>query len=243
MSPQPGARRPACARPEVNACPPRPATEEALSTWRPRLTVRSLVLMAGLLLAGTTPAVAQVWDAPSFMSPRPGEDVGLYVINTEDADVGFAGIWRQSGNLNLGLRAGLAGGDHISAGAEFHGPLNLVGSQSGLLLAWTAGIGATFNDALLLRTPFGISAGVSLGTPGGLVLTPYVHPRFAIELLVQDDADGVERSESDVTFDIDIAADAVLSDAFVLRAGVMLGRRTSFGAGLAYRIPRRIAVR
>jgi hypothetical protein len=195
----------------------------------------------GMLVAA--PAAAQVgWESPSFFSPRPGEDIGLYVTVPEGGgDTGFAAIWRQAGNLSLGVRGGVAG-NHYSLGAEFYGPLDLLGPQSSLLMAWVLGVGATFNDVTVLRVPVGISAGVGLGTPGGVQLMPYVHPRVAFELATYDVGDR-EETDTDFRFDVDLGADAVLGQQFVLRAGVTIGRFTTFGAGVAYRIPRRVTVR
>lgn len=209
----------------------------------PRTTL-ALILLLGTFAAGAmvTPAAAQVgWDSPSFFSPRPGEDIGLYVTVPDDGgDVGFAAIWRQAGNLSLGVRGGVAGNQY-SLGAEFYGPLDLLGPQSGLLMAWVLGVGASFNGVTTLRVPVGISAGVGLGTPGGVQLMPYAHPRVAFELSAYD-VGGREETDTDFRFDVDLGADAVLGQ-FVLRAGVTIGRFTTFGGGIAYRIPRRVTVR
>jgi hypothetical protein len=48
------------------------------------MTIRTLsalpwAVALGVLLS-TTPVSAQAWDAPSFFSPRPGEDLGLYAF-------------------------------------------------------------------------------------------------------------------------------------------------------------------
>jgi hypothetical protein len=201
-------------------------------------------LLALVFAVGTAaPAAAQIgWDAPSFFSPRPGEDIGLYIVVPDGGDdVGVSAIWRQSGNLSLGVRGGIAG-DQYSLGAEFYGPLDLLGPQSGLLMAWVLGVGATFNDVTVLRVPLGISAGIGLGAPGGVQLLPYVHPRVAFELAAYDVGDR-EETDTDFRFDVDLGADAVLGQSFVLRAGITFGRFTTFGAGVAYRIPRRVTVR
>ena len=53
---------------------------------------------------------AQHWETPTFFAPRPADDIGAYLVDTEGGDIGLAGIWRQSGNVNLGVRA-----DHSDA--------------------------------------------------------------------------------------------------------------------------------
>lgn len=201
-----------------------------------------LMVMAALVVAAPTSLAAQAWDAPSFFSPRPGEDLGLYAMTAEGSDDwGLAAIWRQAGNLNLGVRAGLMG-DHILLGAEFYRPFNLLGPQSGLLTSWVLGVGAGFNDVTTLRVPLGVSAGISLGTPGGVQLIPYAHPRVAFELAAYDTG-GREETDTDFRFDIDVGADALLGESFVLRVGATLGETTTFGAGIAYRLGRRLIVR
>jgi hypothetical protein len=185
------------------------------------------------------------WDAPTFFSPRPAEDIGIYVWQPEQAgaDYGIAGIWRQHGNLSLGVRAGLAGGDDYMVGAEFFGPLNLLGPQSGILMSWVLGLGATFDGVTQLRVPLGVSAGVNLGA-GGIQLMPYVHPRVAFDLLAWQQGDR-EETDTEFNFAVDVGADAALGEAFVLRVGATLvgpGSPT-FGAGIAYRMSRRLVVR
>jgi hypothetical protein len=202
-----------------------------------------LLVSAGLLMAPAAPLAAQAWDAPSFFSPRPGEDIGLYVIDAERVDdLGFAGIWRQEGNINLGVRAGLAGGDLFSVGAEFYGPLDILGPQSPLLVSWILGAGGTFNDATWLRIPLGASVGLNLGSSSSIRILPYVHPRVAFDLVAFDTPDG-EETETDFSFDVDLGADIGLGQQFVLRFGATIGEWDAIGAGIAYKMGRRLVVR
>lgn len=187
---------------------------------------------------------AQAWDAPTFFSPRPGEDLGIYAVKPDgEGDWGFMGIWRTEGNLNLGVRAGWLDGDAWMVGAEFHAPVDLTATGSGLLLSWVAGAGASFRDGYLqARVPVGISVGVQLGTQGLSVL-PYVHPRLALDLRSYDLPGDREQTDADIRFDVDLGADAVLNEAFVLRVGATIGKDNTFGMGIAYRLPRRLVVR
>jgi hypothetical protein len=203
----------------------------------------SLIVVAAVLLFGNAGRVAgQAWDNPTFFSPRPGEDIGIYVIRPEGVDdLGFTAIWRMEGNLNLGVRAGIAGGDHYLIGAEFYRPLDLLGPP--LLMSWVLGVGATFNDVTMLRVPFGISAGMAFGQPGGVQLLPYVHPRVALDVLVFNLPDGREETDTDVRLEVDLGADARLGESFVVRVGATIGEWNTFGAGIAYRFSRRLVVR
>lgn len=205
-----------------------------------------IFLTAAAWLATAAPLAAQAWDSPTFFSPRPGEDIGAYLIIPDgDGATGFAGIWRQSGNINLGVRAGLAGDDNIQVGAEFYGPVMLAGPGSSLLFSWILGLGAGFdNDETWLRVPVGLSAGVALGGPGSIaVIMPYVHPRLAIDFIAVETSDG-EVTDTELNFPIDIGADAAIGESFVLRLGATFGDgQNTFGAGIAYRMPRRVVVR
>ena len=205
---------------------------------------RFLLCVLALTLVAASDAAAQAWDSPSFFSPRPGEDIGVYVLKSdvEGSDLGFSAIWRQSGNINLGVRGGIIGDDFFSLGAELYGPLNLLGDQSGILMSWATGLGAGFNGVTTMRIPLGVSVGVNLGA-GGLAITPYAHPRVAFDLVAYDNAQGEEDTDTDVNFDIDLGADAALGQSFVLRVGVTLGSNNVFGAGIAYRMSRRLEVR
>lgn len=204
-----------------------------------------------LCACSAAPLAAQSWEAPTFFAPVPGEDLGLYYVSPEGSSWGFAALWRQEGSLNLGVRAGIASFDsrsHYQIGAEFHGPVDLLGPGSGLLFSWVLGAGATFNDVTWLRIPAGLSAGMEVGTPGGLTIKPYVHPRVALDLFAYDNRAGDEVTETEFDIDIDLGADAALGESFVLRFGVTLGGLTShrsntFGAGIALRTPRRVTVR
>jgi hypothetical protein len=209
------------------------------------MRIRTLFLAGAALFIATGDAHAQAWDNPGFFSPRPGDDIGLYVLSPENGDAGLAGIWRQSGNINLGVRAGIGGrsGDRtVLVGAEFFGPLNLE-TGTNLLLSWIVGAGASFDGLTWLRIPVGASIGIPVAAGGGLTILPYAHPRAALDVFVFDLGDDEEETETELNFDIDIGADFELGSSWVIRAGATFGVEDTFGAGIAYRIPRRVVVR
>jgi hypothetical protein len=185
---------------------------------------------------------AQAWDAPTFFSPRPGEDIGVYAFRPQDSDWGISGIWRQEGNLNLGVRLGVTNDNAVLVGSEFYKSLNL--RTSPLLVSYMVGAGATFNgDVTELRIPFGVSVGAQLGQAGGLRVLPYVHPRIAFQYTVTDLGNGNEVTDSDFPFDLDIGADIPLGASWVLHAGGTVTNGGVYGVGLAYRMSRRLVVR
>ena len=213
---------------------------------------RSLVITVALSAAFTGTAFAQAgWDAPTFFSPRPMDDVGIYGFKT-DSDflgdpTGVKLIWRQSGNLNLGVHAGTADlddfGDAILLGGEFYGPLTRATASTGLIMSWGLGAGAVFGENYVdLSIPLGVSVGMSLGT-GGVSILPYVHPRVSFDLSSFDNVLGEEETETNIGLSVDLGVDVGLGERFILRAGGSFGDRDAYGVGLALRIPRKVSVR
>lgn len=215
---------------------------------------KTLGAAALLLIAGVAPAAAQAWDSPTFFAPRPGEDLGIFLTVPEEdqGDVGFQAIWRQQGNLSLGVRGGVGGIDGnrtILLGAEFFGALPV--SSFPLNATWVLGFGAGFNDdATQLRVPVGVSIGTVLGEGTSFVIQPYVHPRVAFDLIAFDTGDN-EETETDFSGAIDLGADVALSPQWVVKVGYTFAigpdygtsfdfYPNTFGAGVAYRMPRRV---
>lgn len=206
------------------------------------MRIRIAVLTVGLMLGSAVPVAAQSWDSPSFFSPQPGEDIGLYVAGLTGGDIGIAGIWRQSGNINLGVRAGLTD-DVIHVGGEYYKELNVPGPQSAVLMSWVLGLGASFNDDVTwLRVPLGVSGGLSLDA-GGMNVLPYVHPRVTLDFVTVGRG-AEEESNTEFNLPVDVGADVAIGTSFVARVGATLNDGgTVFGAGLAMRMSRRLIVR
>src|SRR5919108_2637867 len=200
----------------------------------------SVLLVFGML-AGAAPLAAQ-WESPTFFAPRPGEDLGLYYVSPAGVNEwGIHGIWRQEGNLSFGVRLGLEENEVFHVGAEFYGPLGLAAPESSLLFSWALGLGASIMDDITwLRVPLGVSIGMNLGSPGTMQLKPYVFPRVAFDLLAIE-VGGEEETDTEFNVPIDAGVDVDVG-AFVLRGGVTFSLTeedaTSFGAGIALKMPR-----
>jgi hypothetical protein len=207
--------------------------------------MRRIVLSVLVGLVSASALNAQAWDAPSFFSPRPGEDIGIYAFKLDSdagGGTGFSGIWRQSGNLNLGVRVGVVDSDHWLVGGEYYG--NLSALTGPLVASWVVGFGGTFfDDVTMLRIPLGVSVGLDLGARGGLSIMPYAHPRVAYDLVARDNALGEEETDDEFKIAVDLGADIALGSSLVGRVGFTLGDTNTFGAGIAYRMPRRVEVR
>jgi hypothetical protein len=188
------------------------------------------------------------------------DDLGLYYVRSDRADDfsnfddpnGLKIIWRQSGNLNLGVHVGTGDlsniGESILVGAELYGPLSRVGASSGLLVNWSAGIGAAFGDLgdnidyIDFSVPVGVSIGARLGS-GSTAIVPYVHPRVSLDVVAVT-IDDVEETDTKVGFAADLGADVDLGERFILRGAYTIGEdRGAFGVGMAYRMPRKVIVR
>jgi hypothetical protein len=196
---------------------------------------RTTLFVVTACLVSVAGVRGQGWDVPSFLPPRPGDDLGVYVTN--QGQWGIQGIWRSSG---LGVRGGYVsttGSGALLIGAETFG--RFIGTERGFPLdvALTLGGGATFTSFTMIR----IAAGASLGTVlpfGGLSLQPYVHPRLALDLLASGD-DLATR----FPFLLDAGADLAMGEGLKIRIGATLTEDTAFGVGVAFQMARGVAVR
>lgn len=202
------------------------------------MKTKIVMIAAALMVAGG--AEAQVWDAPSFLPPRPGEDLGIYFTQPDNADWGLQGIWRQHGNLNLGVRLGYvdyANDGAFIAGAETWGALASAGPELPVDVSWTLGLGAAFGDFTLLTVPVGLSVGRLL-VLSPITLQVYGHPRLALVAASVND-----QTETDLEVFFDLGADVHLNPEWKARLGFTLGGTDAFGIGLAKRFGRGVAVR
>ncbi len=207
--------------------------------------------LAGAALAPLTTTSLQAqsfkpiaaWDGPDFMAPGPESGIGVYYIHPRDTDGGVAATWRSGSGLNLGVR-----GDYIHSifgsswgiGGEAKGGIGAMAPP--LVINWTAGIGALITSASDgsgagesdLRVPVGLSIGLRL-VSGGLILTPYVHPRVSLAYVSFNNGGG---SDTSVEFDTDVGADLQLTPGVTLRLGGTFGDQPALGAGLALALGR-----
>lgn len=201
------------------------------------MILRSVALGA-LLLAAPAHAWAQ-WSAPTFMPPRPGDDIGLYLSST--GDFGIQGIWRQHGNLNLGVRGGYIESDAhggVLVASETWGLLASAGQPLPVDVAWTAGVGAVFNSGTWLEIPVGASVGRTFGL-APVTVQLYGHPRLSLVLSSGDD----QEDETELIGLFDLGADIYLTNGLRLRTGLTMGRFDALGLGLAIAWGRGVEVR
>jgi hypothetical protein len=202
-------------------------------------------LFVFVLVCNQTSAQQIPWDAPSFFSPNALDEVGLYLSRVGGQTTGLSGIWRQSGNLNLGVRAGVGdldkAGESVLVGAEFYGALSSLLPRE-LAGSWVLGAGAVFSDSYtLFSIPLGATVGLLLGS-GRVQIVPYIHPRISLDIEAVD-LDGDEQTITTSRVALDIGADVNVGQRAILRLGASLIERDALGMGLALRWPRSVSVR
>lgn len=211
---------------------------------------RSLIiaLFATPMLAGALRA--QTWDAPMFYGPKPMDELGLYYFKSPFGSVdvnGLKAIWRQTGNINLGVQAGVGDlsdlGDAVMVGAELGNSLTGIGSRNGLAAAWSLGAGATFGHGYAdLSVPLGVSIGLTLGS-GNTTIVPFVHPRVSLDVSSFDNpATGKEETDTNIGLEADLGVEVGLGQRFLVRGGYSFGDRDAWGIGFALRTPRKVSV-
>lgn len=188
-----------------------------------------LVLCLGLLGVGATAGSAQVFT-PSYLSPRAGGDLGLY-LSESPGNFALEGIWRRNlGGYDLGVRLGVADVQDAAVllGGELRNPFQVEGAP--LNLAFSSGVQAILTEDF---TSAGFIVGVTAGRtfiPGDFSVTPYIHPRVGLVSAPRRDADLRARILADIG--VDVAFQPNLS----FRIGLGIGSETSdWGIGLAWR--------
>ncbi len=195
------------------------------------MKMRTLAAAAAVLAMSAQAAGAQVFT-PTYLAPRVGSDLGVYVSDGP-GDLAIEGIWRRplSGGSGLGLRAGFADANDGSAlllGVDYRNPLSLAGTAP-IDLALTLGAQGMLGDLDAIGAQVGLSIGYTFTTPE-VTLTPYIHPRLAF---VNVDAGGEDDSEIEPLADLGI--DVGFAPNLSFRFGANLGDGADWGIGLAWR--------
>lgn len=202
-------------------------------------TRRTLALAAALLLAPVVPAAAQTIH-PAFQPPRVvAREYNLAVVDS-DFGTGFLGQWQEgmAGGTGFRFDAGLLDADsddlYLMAGATYLRELNRASDELPLDMLLTVGGHALIGDEFALEIPLGMSLGRRFPLEGALAITPFVHPRVALQY-VSEGGDG--DSETDLGIAFDVGADFEVSPRLSLRAAFMFGSddADAIGIGLAWR--------
>ncbi|HEX8390757.1 MAG TPA: hypothetical protein VF665_00250 [Longimicrobium sp.] len=193
------------------------------------------IALAALMGAAVAPAARAQVFTPTYMSPVPRSDFGVYVHDWGPDALGVEGIWRRPsrGGSDLGLRAGYVdtGDGALTLGLEVRNPVVLAGAPIGL--AFTAGAQGVVGDGTsILGGQVGFTAGQPIPA-GNFTVTPYIHPRLAIA----NDIIGDRNDEDDIQIDVlaDVGLDLEFTSGITFRFGANLGRGADWGLGFAWR--------
>ncbi len=198
-----------------------------------KLRIAGLTVICIAALAGQARAQV-VWDSPMLMAPRPAVGTGLYLIDAHRAGVGILGTMRQSPQgvgLRLGIVDGRGDGIGILGGVDVSGLLATVSPDFPFDVSWVAGIGAGFDDWLVISAPLGLSLGRTFTTPDA-TLTPYITPRLMLDANLGRDPPA--RNELRLAFALDLGFDVAFQPGWMIRFGAGLGDRGGLAIGLVF---------
>ena len=207
-----------------------------------RIRPSQIALVAAMLSLPPGGLAAQSGGSPSFQPPRiTSRELNFGVSHFDGGVVSLLFQWREgiAPRLQLGLDVGLS-----DAGARRSDTQLFVGGSFGWELAresadvpldflLTGGVFVGGGNYSVLRIPVGVSVGHTFLLDRNLSLTPYVHPRVAIESC---------KGCSDLAVDFDVGGNLQLSRLLALRVSGVFGSSDSaghdgFGISLAWTPP------
>ena len=197
--------------------------------------------LAAALVLPAAEAAAQTFY-PAFQPARTVQREYNFAIADGDAGTQFIFQWHEGMTGASGFRfdGGLidpdAEGEDVAVllGATYLRQLNNAGPNIPLDLLFTIGGSAYVGDGVALEVPVGISVGRRFPLDGVFALTPFVHPRLALQYCNECDAGD---SETDLGIGVDLGVDFEVSQRMSLRAALLLGSddTDAIGLGLAWR--------
>jgi hypothetical protein len=186
-------------------------------------------MLLALALALLPHAVAAQVFTPTYMGPRQGGSLGVYLADYDPGDLAVEGILRQGfGTFDLGLRGGVvdAGGSLLTIGGEYRNPLAL--GTAPVDIAVTGGAQALIGDSDWLGLQAGLTIGSTFRAPS-LAFSPYVHPRIAFV-----EGPGDDGFEGDLL--AEIGADFDFASRLAIRLAIGLDDTgADWGIGISWR--------
>ena len=209
----------------------------------PRFRLPSFTRVAALAAAVALPAADAAAQSlhPSFQLPRTVQREYNAAIADGDGTTAFLFQWHEGLTSASGFRfdGGLLDIDesdvHFLLGATYQRQLNNAGTEVPLDLLLTVGGQAVLGDLVALEVPVGVSIGRRFPLDGAFALTPYAHPRVALQYCNECGADG--DSDTDLGIGVDFGVDFEISTRMSLRGAFMIGSddAEAIGIGLAWR--------
>lgn len=200
------------------------------------MRIRLLLPIAAFVLAPAA-ASAQFYSYPSFQIPQ----IAVREYNFAAADARSSGTsllfqWREgvTESSHLTLDAGLADPNARGANARFliggayASRVRSANESLPLDMVFTTGIGGSFGDSRsYLRLPVGLSVGHRFALDSAMYVTPYAHPRLALDYCSDCSATG--RRDTSLGVDVDLGVAFELNRNLALRASALFAGSDFFG--------------
>lgn len=198
---------------------------------------------AALLAAVPRTVAAQAANYPAFQPPMVVDREFNFGVGDGDRGTSVVFQWREGWSpvSQLSLDVGILDRDgrdedvQLLVGGAFARQLTRASQDMPLDMLFTAGAYLAVADPVFFQLPVGLSVGHRFPLEGQLAITPFVHPRVALEYC--DDCGPDDDSETDLGVMFDIGVDFEMTRQLSLRAGVVLGDddREAIGISLAWR--------
>ena len=220
-----------------------PTARSLASTVRTPMArgARLLAAAAALAVVPAGEAAAQAANYPAFQPPMIVEREFNFGVGDGDYGTSVVFQWREgwSSVSQLSLDVGILDPDSDDAdvqlllGGGFARQLTRASQDMPLDMLFTAGAYLSVSDPVRFQIPVGLSVGHRFELDGQFAITPFVHPRVALEYC--GDCGG--ESETDLGVMFDIGGDFEIGRNLSLRAGIVLGddSREAIGISLAWR--------
>jgi hypothetical protein len=223
-----------------------PGRDRTSTIYLPPNNMKALVACIALSssIVGASPAAlgAQSGGSPSFQPPTiTTRELNFGVTHFSHGVAALLFQWREgiSPTLQFSLEAGLADAEgrttdnQILVGGSLAWAIAKESADVPLDFLLTAGAYVGAGNYGVLRMPFGLSVGHTFPLDGNLSLTPYVHPRVALETC---------KGCSSLAVDFDVGGNLQLSRILALRLSGVFGSsdvagHDGFGISLAWTPP------
>ncbi|HEU4630025.1 MAG TPA: hypothetical protein VFS08_09760 [Gemmatimonadaceae bacterium] len=206
-----------------------------------RSRLAAVAFGAALLAPGVT-AGAQTFY-PSFQPPRTVDREYNVAVADGDDITSLLFQWREGWSpvSQLSLDVGVADPEAEDAdvqlllGGFYARQLARSSTDMPLDLLLTLGANSIIGDAFALEVPVGVSVGHRFPLDGPLAITPYLHPRVALQYCSECGDDGDSDTDLGVAFDLGV--DFEVSPRLSLRGTFLFGDddADAIGFGLAWR--------
>lgn len=198
-------------------------------------TIKTVLLIAGILGVGAQSAAAQVkWDSPLLTPPRPTPGMGLFLVDVDGGGAGAMFTWQPTPR-SWGFRLGIADSrDDVAVfgGGDVSGAITRERADFPLDIDWVFGVGASIADWFVVSVPAGITIGHTFDAESAQ-FTPYLTPRVFLDARFGDDGRG-DDSDLDLGVAVDIGLDLRFNQNWRIRFGGSLGDRDGLAIGVVF---------